>query len=133
MQTAAVPTDKINGTIHFNVEPRYSKTRYYIYAHFAELQELQPGEYRAMNVKVNGELLRGHIVPRYLSPITVYNAIALTGVNNYSFSIERVSNSTLPPILNSIELYYDLEFSQTETLEDDGNIYCLVTNMLKLA
>lgn len=120
MSNAATPIDE-DSPIEFFLEPPDETARYYLYVHFAELQELKSNESRAFDINVNGELLYGPVVPTYLTSTTIYSTTALTGKLNYSFSITKLQNSTLPPILNGIEFYSLLDFSQSETHQDDGN------------
>ena len=126
IQTSAVPKNNLTGAIEFYMEAPDEIMRYYMYAHFMEVQVLQPDEFRAMNIKVNGELFYGPVVPSYLSSNTIYSIAGMTGKTNYSFSIERYENSTLPPILNAFEIYSELDFSQSET--DDGDGKLLISN-----
>ena len=113
--------------IEFYLEPPNISDRYYLYVHFAELQKLEANESRAFNINVNGKLLYGPVIPDYLTSTTIYSTKALTGKSNYSFSIEKLENSTLPPILNAIEFYSQLDFSQSESNEDDGTYILLFT------
>ncbi|KAF4362054.1 hypothetical protein F8388_023906 [Cannabis sativa] len=93
MNNAAVPIDK-DGSLRFNVSSSDKNIGYYVYLHFAELQLIKPNESRAFNFYVNGQ-------------------------SQYNFSLTKLQNSTLPPILNAIEIYSSLDFSQSETHQDD--------------
>lgn len=129
MRTAAMPKNKsVNAAIEFHINVESVHERYYLYTHIAELQELREDQYRAMNIKVNGELLHGPVVPRYLSSDTFYSAKGFTGEMVYVFTIEPFHNSTLPPILNAVEIYKELEFLQSETNEDEGRYNMFITN-----
>ena len=119
MATAATPKDE-NAPMEFFVEPPNDSTRYYIYLHFAELQKLEANESRAFDITVNGKLLYGPVIPPYLSSTTIYSNAPITGALNYSFVITKLENSTLPPIINAVEIYTFLDFAQSETLQDDG-------------
>ncbi|XP_062088372.1 LRR receptor-like serine/threonine-protein kinase IOS1 [Humulus lupulus] len=118
MNNAATPIDE-DSPIDFFLEPPDESTSYYLYIHFAELQQLKSNESRAFDINVNGKLLYGPVVPDYLSSNTIYSTKPLTGKLNYSFSITKLENSTLPPILNAIEFYSLLDFSQSDTHQDD--------------
>ncbi|XP_024022493.1 LRR receptor-like serine/threonine-protein kinase IOS1 [Morus notabilis] len=119
MSTAATPKDESGNSIEFHIEPPNESDRYYLYIHFAELRRLESDDYRAFNINVNGRLLYGPVVPDYLSSTTIYSTKPITGESNYSFSIDKLENSTLPPILNAIEFYTLLDFSLSETQQDD--------------
>ncbi|PON34728.1 Mitogen-activated protein kinase kinase kinase [Parasponia andersonii] len=118
MSTAATPINE-TAPMEFFVEPPDATTGYYVYLHFAELQQLKPNESRAFNINVNGKLLYGPVIPKYLTSNTVYSTAPITGKLNYTFTINKLENSTLPPILNAAEIYSLLDFSQSETYKDD--------------
>ncbi|KAM6585293.1 hypothetical protein CsatB_012295 [Cannabis sativa] len=118
MNNAAVPIDKY-GSLRFNVSSSDKNIGYYVYLHFAELQLIKPNESRAFNFYVNGKLMYGPIVPKYLTTLTIHALTPLTGQSQYNFSLTKLQNSTLPPILNAIEIYSSLDFSQSETHQDD--------------
>ncbi|KAF3450657.1 hypothetical protein FNV43_RR06746 [Rhamnella rubrinervis] len=120
MRTAATPFNA-SGPLEINlgtVSDDYASTPYYAYMHFAELQQLRTNESRAFNITFNGKMWYPSMVPQYLRSDTVYSTTALTG-SSLSFSLVPLHNSTLPPILNAIEIYTLLEFSLTETDQDD--------------
>ncbi|KAM5579268.1 LRR receptor-like serine/threonine-protein kinase IOS1 [Rosa sericea] len=118
MNTAITPKNA-NSSIDISWEPPDDTTQYYIYMHFAELQQLKANQFRAFNINLNGQYWSGPIVPPNLSTYTVYTQSASTPAANNRFSIFKTENSTLPPIINAIEAYTLKDFSQLETDEDD--------------
>lgn len=97
----------------------------FVYFHFAELQRLKPNQSRVFDIVYNGKrLFDDAMSPRYLESVTIFTPTALTE-SNASFSLVRLENSTLPPILNAIEAYTLIDFSQPETEQVDG-IYMLL-------
>ncbi|KAK9923522.1 hypothetical protein M0R45_031934 [Rubus argutus] len=100
-------------------------SEYYVYMHFAEIQKLKANESRSFNITLNGKLFYGPLVPDYLNTNTVYSPAALTGVN-YTFSLFKNEGSTLPPILNAMEYYRVIDFSQSET---NGQDVVAITNI----
>ena len=115
---------------------------YYVFVYFAELQKLKAKQYRAFNIFQNDELWYGPLAPDFLSATTISSTspVAMTD-GNYTFSFVKLENSTLPPILNAVEIYKTVNFFQSETDQDDGmllipNIYiyiysfycCLILN-----
>nr|POF16613.1 isoform 2 of probable lrr receptor-like protein kinase [Quercus suber] len=85
---------------------------------FQSVVKLRTNESRSFNITINGELWYGPLSPRYLSTDTVYSTAALTG-GKYVFSILKTGNSTLPPIINAIEIYTVKDLSQSETDQQD--------------
>lgn len=118
MRTASTPINA-SASMDFFWESPDTSTEYYVYLHFAELQQLKANQSRAFNINLNGNYWFGPFVPKYLSTITVFSRSSLTG-GNYNFSLVQTENSTLPPILNAIEIYSLIDLSQPETDGDDG-------------
>jgi len=84
---------------------------------FAEIQKLEANQIREFNIFVNGSILNiDPINPVYLQ--SGYN-IAISE-NSLELSINKTSRSTLPPLLNAIEIYMARNFSQSETNQKDG-------------
>ncbi|KAM3699759.1 hypothetical protein ACJW30_05G050000 [Castanea mollissima] len=117
MSTAATPINE-SAPMKFYVQPTDSNSEFYVYMHFAEVVKLRANESRSFNITINGELWYGPQSPRYLLTDTVYNTAALTG-GKYVFSILKTGNSTLPPIINAIEIYTVKDLSQSETDQQD--------------
>ena len=120
MSTAATPiNDSAPLVFHWNPEDATSK--YYIYMHFAEVVKLKANQSRSFNVILNGEHWYGPYVPVYLSAFTLYSKYALTSTGGkYVFSLVKTENSTLPPIINAIEVYSVKNLLQSETDQEDG-------------
>ncbi|CAN6706361.1 unnamed protein product [Malus baccata var. baccata] len=117
MRSASTPLDD---TMDFYWDAPDPSTQYYIFIHFAELQLLEADQSRSFNITLNGDYLYGPVVPAYLSTFTVFSNSSLTG-GNYSFSLVQTEDSTLPPILNAIEVYRLIDLSQPETNTDDAS------------
>lgn len=119
MSSGAVPLNA-SAPLEFYWEPLDETTQYYMYMHFAELQQLQSNQSRAFEITLNGKLwYEEPFSPSYLESGSVFSTSASTA-SNFSFSLVQVKNSTLPPILNAIEVYRVIEFPQPETEQDDG-------------
>uniref|UniRef100_A0A2N9FNC9 Protein kinase domain-containing protein n=1 Tax=Fagus sylvatica TaxID=28930 RepID=A0A2N9FNC9_FAGSY len=115
--TAATPINE-SGPLEFYLPPE-ANSKYYVYMHFAELVKLKANQSRSFNITLNGELwYDGTVVPSYLFTNTLFSPSALTG-GNYVFSIFKTENSTLPPIINAIEIYTVKHFPQSETDKQD--------------
>uniref|UniRef100_A0A803NZA6 non-specific serine/threonine protein kinase n=1 Tax=Cannabis sativa TaxID=3483 RepID=A0A803NZA6_CANSA len=118
MRTAVAPkneTDVIGiswSTVDQNPED------FYIYLHFAELQKYSKNETRELNIYLNGTLFYGPLVPNYLSLSTIYSVNPTRG-SSLQIIVNRTENSTLPPLLNAIEIYTQKILENTETLQND--------------
>ena len=88
--------------------------------HFSELEKLQPNQTREFNVFLNGDLwLTQPVVPYYLSTTTAYST---TGTTRAAFKLwlNKTETSTLPPILNAIEIYTLKQLLQAQTEQEGG-------------
>ncbi|XP_060971592.1 probable LRR receptor-like serine/threonine-protein kinase At1g05700 [Cannabis sativa] len=97
-------------------------TEYYFFMHFAELKMLQPNETRDFKIYINDALFMEELVPKYLSETTGY---PLTGKTPNSEGViklwfNRTKDSTLPPLINAVEVYMLMPLSHKETDQTDA-------------
>lgn len=125
MNTAATPSNE-SAPMAFFWQPPDLTTAFFVYMYFAELKVLGANESREFDVFLNGKRWHNEsLSPRYLKELVFFSTAPLTG-GNYQISFVRTPNSTLPPILNALEVYRVLNFSQSETSGEDGmNFYQL--------
>ncbi|KAE9621397.1 putative transferase [Lupinus albus] len=118
MSTAATP---INSSAAFELywDPDNVNIQYKVCMHFNEVQKLKPKETRSFNITLNGEYWYGPMVPSYQMTSTIFSPLTLTGATRYLFSFFKTETSTLPPIINAIEIYIVKDLSQPETEQDD--------------
>ncbi|XP_044496592.1 LRR receptor-like serine/threonine-protein kinase IOS1 [Mangifera indica] len=117
MRTAVVPAN-LSSSLDFFMHIDHITHHFYVYFHFAEILKLPSNESREMNLFVDGKHWYGPFTPNYLSTTSV-KTISPSAGGNLSFSIQRTENSTLPPILNAVELYSVPEGSQSPTDQTD--------------
>ena len=91
---------------------------FYLYLHFAELEQLNNSQTRELNIYLNNTLWYGPLVPDY-SVTTIYSATGIKG-SSLQVMINRTENSTLPPLLNAFEIYSLKNLSDPETDQKDG-------------
>ncbi|WJX86293.1 hypothetical protein P8452_68621 [Trifolium repens] len=127
MSTAVTPVN-VSAPILFYWDADDVNDQYYLYTHFNEVEKLAANETRAFNIKVNGDLLYGPVVPIYRKAITIISKIALTEALVYQITLSRTNNSTLPPILNAIEVYKLKDFSHSETQQDEVDTIINIKN-----
>ncbi|WZY94682.1 hypothetical protein YC2023_067011 [Brassica napus] len=97
-----------------------STTQFYIYMHFAEIQSLQANETREFSVLVNGDPMHERYSPKPLSTETLsYFTPQQCDKGNCIVELLRTSKSTLPPLINAIEIYMVIDFPLLETNQDD--------------
>ncbi|TXG68712.1 hypothetical protein EZV62_003647 [Acer yangbiense] len=123
MGTAVTP-ENVSESLSMSWDPPNPTSKYYVYMHFAEV-EILVNQTREFNISQNGKFFFGPLVPDYLFSTTVYNVKPASG-EKILFSMERTARSTLPPIINAIEMYMVQEISQSTTDQNDGkNAYIL--------
>ncbi|KAF7843436.1 LRR receptor-like serine/threonine-protein kinase IOS1 [Senna tora] len=118
LSTAATP---VNDTASFDFywDSDTTNDQYYVYLHFNEVELLAQNDTRSFDVFLNGKNWYGPLSPGYQMPNTLYTSSALSGEKRYLFSLSRTESSTLPPILNALEVYTLRDFSQSYTHQDD--------------
>ncbi|KAJ0250389.1 Leucine-rich repeat protein kinase family protein [Hirschfeldia incana] len=103
----AKPTDPLN--IWWDLGD--AKTESYIYMHFAEIQNLGDNEIREFNITYNGDQVwETFFRPGKLNITTIISPTALNspdGIFNFTFTMTK--HSTLPPLINALEVYTVVE------------------------
>ncbi|KAJ4768417.1 Leucine-rich repeat protein kinase family protein [Rhynchospora pubera] len=120
LQTAATP---INSTaLEIMIQEDDSSTKVFIVFYFAELVKLNANQIREFNMYFNGKQVYGPYSPSYLSSDAIYTTDFITGIHNYSFLLNATENSTLPPLLNAIEVYSGMFLTEPLTERNEGNL-----------
>ncbi|WJX91987.1 hypothetical protein P8452_73692 [Trifolium repens] len=132
MSTAATPVN-VRAPLQLYWNADNVNDQYYLYLHFNEVEKLATNETRAFNSKVNGELLYGPEIPAYQSVDTIFSKRPFTGATSYEITLSKTESSTLPPILNAIEVYKVKDFSQSETQQDDVDAITNIKNAYGVA
>ncbi|ESQ30279.1 hypothetical protein EUTSA_v10011223mg [Eutrema salsugineum] len=106
MVTASVPTDP-DAQMNITLVEVERNVRFYVFMHFAEIQELKSNETREFNIMYNDKRIYGPFRPRSFTTDSVFTPTEVVADANgqYTFSLQRTGNSTLPPLLNGIEVY----------------------------
>lgn len=118
IRTAARPRNR-TGSLELTWTTSDPNAQFYVYMYFAELEQLSRNQSREFNVSWNGNPLFGPLIPRSFDTTTVYNSRPLVG-SEHRLSIYRTGNSTLPPILNAIEIYIVKQSNSSATSSSDG-------------
>ncbi|XP_031268736.1 LRR receptor-like serine/threonine-protein kinase IOS1 [Pistacia vera] len=76
-----------------------------------------------MDIYINQRLFYGPLVPSSYGYTTcIYSVTPLTGEGMNVILIKKTNNSTLPPILNALEIYRLKEFPQLLTDQQDVDV-----------
>lgn len=118
MSTAITPAN-VSAPLVISWKPDDPKDSFYVYLHFTEIQVLAKNQTREFNITLNGNPWTENISPRYHSVNTIYSTSGISG-EKINFSFVMTETSTLPPIINAIEIYRVKEFPQPDTYQGDG-------------
>ena len=117
MRTAAIPANA-SDNIELYFLPKYNASTYYVYVYFAEIQKLQANQIREFHTFVNGRLLNtAPVDPVYLRSLYYAEVISEPRLELW---VNKTNRSTLPPLINAIEIYMAKDFSQLGTNQADG-------------
>ena len=120
VMTTAVRPINVNGSLEFSFDTKYPTLKFDVYMHFAELEKLPQNQHREFNIELNGNLWERSVVPKYLDSTTIPTPQPVTGSNDLRFRLYRTLKSTLPPILNAMEIYIVKDFFQNSTDQEEG-------------
>lgn len=118
META-VRSINVSEPIKFYWRAPDQSMKYLSYMHFGEVEKLLTNQTRVFVVKLNGVMESTLIVPSYLYSTVTYN-IKSVSEDWFNYTVEQTSNSTLPPIINAVEVFIVKDFLQSETDQADG-------------
>ncbi|XP_064974723.1 putative leucine-rich repeat receptor-like protein kinase At2g19210 [Musa acuminata AAA Group] len=117
MQTAAVPVNSSMLEFYWDfVGSGAPVNEFYANLHFSELL---PNTSRAFNVYLNGDKWYANYTPPYLMSDAIYSTTPLTPSLRYNWALNSSGLSTLPPILNALEVYAPMFFKNMPTDSDD--------------
>ncbi|EOA39631.1 hypothetical protein CARUB_v10008262mg, partial [Capsella rubella] len=119
-KTAAVPANATQPmTIDWTLDDITAQS--YIYMHFAEIENLEENATREFNITFNGgRNWYSYFRPPNFSITTVFNPGAVSSPDGkFNFTFTKTGNSTLPPLINGLEVYKVLNIEQQETDQDE--------------
>ncbi|VAH09496.1 unnamed protein product [Triticum turgidum subsp. durum] len=123
MQTAITPVNSSSPVVFsWDAEPSANNPDpgYICILHFSELQPLPVNAVRQFYVTLNGQLWLGKgFTPQYLYTNAVFSSFPNNGHHQYNVSLNATANSTLPPILNALEIFSVLPTTGITTATQD--------------
>ncbi|CAL4893908.1 unnamed protein product [Urochloa decumbens] len=110
MQTAITPRNASKNIVFFwdnslMQAKDQSSQGYMLIAHYSELNLLASSDVREFYINLNGKQWSDSIRPEYLYSDATYSTRPLRGHTRYNVSINATANSTLPPIINAVEIF----------------------------
>lgn len=124
MQTAVTSrntSEKVEFSWLAKPSPKHPTPRYVANMHISELHNFGSNAVREFYINVNGELWYPLAVkPEYLSAGSVYSIVPFPASNQYDVSLNATINSTLPPIINAMEIFSIIPTTNAATDSSDG-------------
>lgn len=134
MQTAITPHNA-SGSIQlrWEVKPNtnYPSPGCMFIMHFSELQLLQENTIRTFNISINNKII-GNITPDYLYADASLNNEPLRGSIQYNITLHATANSTMPPIINALEVFSIISTTTVPTNAKDGKYQRFHSHMVKI-
>uniref|UniRef100_K3Z3V9 Protein kinase domain-containing protein n=1 Tax=Setaria italica TaxID=4555 RepID=K3Z3V9_SETIT len=123
MQTAITPRNA-SKNIEFSwdpePQPKNPTPGYVANMHFTELQLLPSNATRQFYINLDGKpWYPKPFTPPYLTTDATYNSNPYRGLAHYNISINATANSTLPPIINAIEVFSVISTTNVATDSQD--------------
>ena len=132
MQSAIIPANRGN-YLWFSWPSVNTVFKYYICMYFSEFESEQAEtRSREMDIYLNGRFWSEIPPPPYLNTST-HILTATNAQQQHFISINQTENSSLPPILNALEIYQEKEFLQLLTNQQDGIFYMTITFFFPLS
>ncbi|KAG7653205.1 Malectin-like domain [Arabidopsis suecica] len=131
MSTAMTPTNTTR-PITMTLENSDPNVSYFVYMHFAEVEDLslKPNQTREFDIGINGVTVAAGFSPKYLQANTFF--LNPESKKNITFSLVRTPKSTLPPIVNALEIYIANSVSQSLTNQEDGDAVTSLKTIYKV-
>ncbi|KAF2931738.1 hypothetical protein DAI22_05g233300 [Oryza sativa Japonica Group] len=125
MQTAITPRNA-SGNIEFAwdayTQPKDPTPGYIANFYFTEVQLLPSNALRQFYINLNGRLVYNEsYTPLYLYADLIYEKKPFLRYPEYNISINATSNSTLPPIINAIEVFSVMPTINVATDSEDAS------------
>ncbi|KAG4961511.1 hypothetical protein JHK87_038144 [Glycine soja] len=117
LSTAVTPVNA-SAPLVISWEPPDQTELYYVYMHFTEIQVLAKNQTREFNIAQNGKPWYQNMSPPYQNVTTIYSRLGTSG-KKIEYSLEKTKDSSLPPIINAIEIYRVINFQQSDTHQGD--------------
>ncbi|CAM0879037.1 unnamed protein product [Alopecurus aequalis] len=118
-QTAITPRNA-RSNIEFSLPLSASPLNLIYIMHFSELNLLTGNASRQFDINVNGKPWRQAYKPFFLVSSVIFN-IEPTEYSQFNVSISALASSTLPPIINAIELYSVISTTNLSTDAQDAS------------
>ncbi|XP_073006626.1 putative leucine-rich repeat receptor-like protein kinase At2g19210 [Typha latifolia] len=125
MQTAITPVNSSQIEFYWEDNPEDKNPGYVGVMHFSEIQIHNSSELREFEILINGNRWYANpFTPEPLYSDAVYSVNPIRGSRRYNVSIKATTNSTLPPIINAVEVFTVLGVPEIPT--DSGDVSAIM-------
>ena len=101
----AITTSKPSVSISLGTDLPTDKVPIYIILYFTEMSQLTTSETRSFEIYIDGKSESDPIVPAY-GTVTEMSITNITASSSTKISLVATADSTLPPLINAMEVYY---------------------------
>ncbi|CAL9146576.1 unnamed protein product [Musa hybrid cultivar] len=133
MQTALTPVNSNQMQFsfsYFSWEANINEFLSVLY--FSEVLSLTSNSSRQFNIYLNNQLWYGPYSPAANLTGYIYDPVPWYPYDQYNYTINATSNSTLPPLLNAIEVYFPMQKKDTTTNSSDGAISTAFASLMAI-
>eukprot|EP00258_Populus_trichocarpa_P030917 XP_024446936.1 LRR receptor-like serine/threonine-protein kinase IOS1 isoform X8 [Populus trichocarpa] len=127
LRTAVQPRNGLN-SLSYNYTRYTENSEFHVFFHFAEIEQIAPGEIREFTITLNG-LNYGLFTLEYLKPLTIGPYKLQDQVR---FSIDATLRSDLPPILNAFEIFKLWPLPDSPTNQTDVDAIMAIKKAYKI-
>jgi Malectin-like domain len=132
-QTAVTPVNSSQLMFYWDTDPLEQDPGYLANLHFSEIVNLTNNATREFNITINDAMwYNGSFTPEYLTANAIYGSRPIHGFQRYNVTLTATTNSTLPPILNAVELFIAMSVSDIPTDSGDGKVLSFITNSISI-
>ncbi|XP_019154817.1 PREDICTED: putative leucine-rich repeat receptor-like protein kinase At2g19210 isoform X2 [Ipomoea nil] len=119
METAISNKETGGKVLTFSWDPEDSTTNYYVYMHFAEVMRLPQNQTRVFNILMNNKKwYEEPVSPSYWNTTTIFMTRPAFQ-SKWEIQFVKTESSTLPPLINAVEIYTVKRFLKSQTREND--------------
>ncbi|KAJ0837707.1 putative transferase [Helianthus annuus] len=117
MSTAVIPANP-TADLFYSWTATDKTEEYFMYIHYAEIETLEGNDTREFNIYLNDAYWDGPISPIDHTTSTYFTSFY--NASSYELTLRRTENSTLPTMMNAIELYNPIHLQQRQTNDKDA-------------
>uniref|UniRef100_A0A0D3C8B1 non-specific serine/threonine protein kinase n=1 Tax=Brassica oleracea var. oleracea TaxID=109376 RepID=A0A0D3C8B1_BRAOL len=119
IKTAAVPANASESmTFSWTLDTSDDET--YAYLYMADIQKVRNNDTREFDIIANGKVEFNPYSPMKFEVEVLFNRVPLKCEGGLCrVQLSRTRKSTLPPLMNALEIFQVIEFPQSETNQDD--------------